>query len=81
MPEIYSVDLRERVLEYVEKHNNKKEASHLFRVGIATFYRWVRQKKEKGNLNPLRRKYGYKTRRFRLLLSDVLPFLREALRQ
>jgi putative transposase len=60
MPKFYSVDLRERVLHYLEKTNDKKSASELFQVGIATIYRWVSRKKEKGHLNPLRRKYAYK---------------------
>jgi transposase len=29
-------------------------------VGIATIYRWVSRKKEKGNVEPLRRPYVYK---------------------
>jgi transposase len=36
------------------------EASRLFCVGIATVYRWVRQKKEKGHVASQKRKYAYK---------------------
>lgn len=60
MPKSYSLDLRERVLKYLEKNKNKKDASSLFQVGIATVYRWVARKKEKGHVQPLRRKYAYK---------------------
>ena len=60
MAKAYSLDLRERVLKYLEKNHEKKEASRLFCVGIATVYRWVRQKKEKGHVVPLQRKYAYK---------------------
>lgn len=60
MPKYYSLDLRERVLKYLEKNQDKKTASHLFQIGIATIYRWVARKKEKGHVQPLRRKYAYK---------------------
>ena len=60
MPKSYSVDLRERVLNYLEKNNNRKAASLLFQVGVATIYRWISRKKEKGNVQPLRRPYAYK---------------------
>jgi transposase len=60
MPKSYSVDLRERVLKHLEKNPDKKAASVLFQVGIATIFRWVSRKKLKGNVEPLRRKYAYK---------------------
>ena len=60
MPKSYSVDLRERVLNYLETNPNKKIASALFQVGIATIYRWISCKKIRGNVQPLRRKYAYK---------------------
>ena len=60
MPKSYSLDLRERVLNYLEKNNNRKAASLLFQVGVATIYRWISRKKEKGNVQPLCRPYAYK---------------------
>ncbi len=60
MAKAYSLDLRERVLKYLEKSDKKKEASLLFHVGIATIYRWIRQKREIGHVIPIRRKYAYK---------------------
>jgi len=60
MPKSYSVDLRERVLQYLEKNKNREAASRLFQVGVATIYRWIARKKEKGNVEPLRRPYVYK---------------------
>jgi transposase len=60
MPKSYSVDLRERVLQYLEKNKNREAASLLFQVGIATIYRWISLKKEKGSVEPLRRPYAYK---------------------
>jgi transposase len=60
MPKSYSIDLREKVLNYLEKNPNRKAASLLFQVGVATIYRWLFLKKEKGNLQPLSRPYVYK---------------------
>lgn len=60
MPKSYSVDLRERVLKHLENNPDKKAASILFQVGIATVFRWVARKKLKGTVEPLRRKYAYK---------------------
>jgi transposase len=52
----YSVDLRKRVLEYLEENKDKTKASQLFRVGIATNYRWVAPQKQRGNVAPSARK-------------------------
>ena len=60
MPKSYSVDLRERVLQYLEKNKNREAASRLFQVGVSNIYRWISRKKEKGNVEPLRRPYAYK---------------------
>ena len=60
MPKFYSLDLRERVLKYLENNKDKKTASQLFQVGLATIYRWITRKKEKGHVKPLRRAYAYK---------------------
>lgn len=56
MPKPYSQDLRKRVLEYVEKTDDKIKASKLFKVGIATIYRWIALKAETGNVAPSKRK-------------------------
>jgi len=60
MPQYYSLDLRERVLKYLESNNNKKATSQLFRIGIATVYRWIALKRKKGHVRPVRREYAYK---------------------
>ena len=52
----YSVDLRKRVLEYIEETKDKRKASQLFKVGIATIYRWIARKTQTGNLEPSRSK-------------------------
>ena len=38
MPKSYSLDLRQRVLNHLEKNPDKKTASVLFQIGIATFF-------------------------------------------
>ena len=48
------------IIRHLEKNPDKKEASVLFQVGIATIFRWAALKKSKGNIEPLRRKYAYK---------------------
>ena len=60
MPKCYSEDVRKKVLVYLEKDNTKQSASELFQIGIATIYRWIVRKKEKGHVKPIRRKYAYK---------------------
>ncbi|MGL5626715.1 MAG: IS630 transposase-related protein, partial [Candidatus Rhabdochlamydia sp.] len=47
------MDLRKRVLQYLEESNDKMKASQLFQVGIATVYRWIKRKKQRGNVEPL----------------------------
>jgi len=71
MCKAYSVDLRERVLDYLNRNNDKNAASELFKVGIATVYRWVKQKMEKGHLEPHHREYVYKKLDYNLLAQYV----------
>ena len=52
----YSVDLRTRVLEYIEETQDKAKASELFKVGIATIYRWIARKRQTGRVNPYSKK-------------------------
>lgn len=52
MAKFYSLDLRRRVLKYVEATADKAKASQLFKVGTATIYRWIARKKQNGNLEP-----------------------------
>jgi len=48
----YSIDLRERVIEYVESGGRKSDAARLFQVGRDTVYRWLRLKKATGQCRP-----------------------------
>ena len=42
----YSLDLRKRVLKYLEKGNTQKEASVIFEVSPKTVTNWVKRNKE-----------------------------------
>ena len=56
MAKPYSVDLRRRVLAYIEETADKTKASQLFKVGIATIYRWIARKTQTGNVEPSSKK-------------------------
>ncbi|MDP3588065.1 MAG: IS630 transposase-related protein, partial [Sulfuricurvum sp.] len=49
----YSTDLRKRVLEYIEETKDKVKASQVFKVGIATIYRWIARKTQTGSVTLL----------------------------
>jgi transposase len=53
----YSVDLRNRVIDFVNKGNSQKKASVIFNVGTSTITRWLALLSEKGSLEkrPLNR--------------------------
>ena len=59
MARAYSIDLRTRVIEYLNNNSDKETASQLFQVSRATIYRWLARNREKGHINPMRRKYAY----------------------
>lgn len=56
----YSTDLREKVIIYLEKGNSIQKASSVFSVGTATIYRWLKQKKEQGHLDPKKKETSYR---------------------
>ena len=55
----YSIDLRERVLLFIEKGGSKESASKVFSLGRTTVYKWINKKASTGKLNdgPRRRKW------------------------
>lgn len=67
MCKAYSVDLRKRGLDYLKRKDDKKAAGELFNVGIATVYRWIRQQKEKGHVEPHHREFVYKKLDYNIL--------------
>lgn len=46
----YSIDLRERVLSYIEDGHTQKEASDVFNIPRQTIYNWFCLKTETGDL-------------------------------
>jgi transposase len=48
----YSLELRERVVSFVEKGNSRKSASEVFSVHYNTVKAWVKQFRERGCLTP-----------------------------
>jgi transposase len=56
MSKPYSLDLRNRVLEYIDETKDKVKASQIFKVGIATIYRWIARKTQIGSVAPFSKK-------------------------
>lgn len=50
----YSIDLRERVLSYIEDGHTQKEASQVFNVTRQTIYNWLCLKNKTGSLKMCR---------------------------
>jgi transposase len=57
MPMAYSVDLRSRVIDFIEQGHTQEETSLIFNVGTATIQRWLTLLSETGSLEkrPLNR--------------------------
>lgn len=55
----YSLDLRERALDHLEKEKDTKATSELFKISQRTIQRWAKQKLETGNIAPRKRKFAY----------------------
>jgi len=58
----YGVDLRERVLSFIDSGNSKYEAERVFKVSRKTIYNWINLKSKSGNISikPVRNIGGYK---------------------
>ena len=50
----YSQDLRERIVQAVEQGKPRSEVSLVFDVSLSTIKRYIRQKREKGHIQPKR---------------------------
>lgn len=59
----YSIDLRSKVLSYLEDGHTQKETCEVFGIGNKTLYNWLRLKQETGSI-ALRRAKQYKTSKF-----------------
>ena len=49
----YSLDLRQKVVLYVECGHSRVSAAKIFGIGKSTVHRWILRKRESGTLNPL----------------------------
>ena len=45
----YSIDLREKVIKYIESGNSQQSASKIFRLNVSTVNRWWLRYKREGN--------------------------------
>ena len=52
MPRFYSLDLRKKVIDYLQKGGAVGRAVEVFGICQDTVYRWKRQFKKQGNINP-----------------------------
>lgn len=60
----YSLDLRKRVLFYIEQGYSQRDACRVFNMSRKTIYNWIRQKATTGDLC-LRRAKSYQTSKFK----------------
>lgn len=51
----YSLDLREKVIRFLEEGKSKKEASMVFKLNQKTVAIWYKRYKEEGHYNPRKR--------------------------
>jgi transposase len=54
MGKAYGIDLRRRVVGFVERGGTLADAAERYEVGYATVVRWLRRHRESGSLDPSR---------------------------
>lgn len=69
----YSIDLRERVIKFIEEGGSKSEASRIFDVTRKAIYSWIKKKASNGTL-----KDSPPKRRWKKLEPDALKKYIEA---
>ena len=52
MSNFYSLDLRERVISFIDEGGSKADACRIFKIGHNTVYLWIRQRKSRGTIKP-----------------------------
>ena len=68
----YSLDMRERVIKFVEEGGSKVKAAAIFGICRDTIYGWLRKKAEQGTLQDSPPKRGWKKLNPVVLLAYVL---------
>ena len=48
----FSLDLRERVISYIQAGHNQSDTSKTFNLGIGTILNWIKLYQETGSLSP-----------------------------
>ena len=67
----YSVDLRERVITFIEEGGSKVDAARIFDVSRNTIYSWLTKKAERGTLKDDPPKRGWKKINPEVLIAYV----------
>jgi len=67
----YSLDLRERVITFVEKGGSKTDAARIFGVCRVTIYSWLTKKAETGTLKDKPPQRGWKKLNPQALIAYV----------
>jgi transposase len=49
---IYSEDLREKVMEYIDKYYSQSYVARLFNISNKTVWNWIKLRKDTGSLKP-----------------------------
>jgi transposase len=70
----YSLDLREKVVKYVERHNNMLEASREFEIGYETVRSWMRAYYQENRLKP---REAYRQEPYKLNWEELERFVKE----
>jgi transposase len=70
----YSIDLRERVITFIESGGSKVDAAHIFGVCRVTVYKWLRKKSETGTVKDAPPKRGWKKINPQALIDYVNKF-------
>ena len=65
----YSLDLRKKVIEYINKGNSQKKASSIFNIHKNTISRWCVRKRKEGILSPKIR-LGFKSQVDKIKLQE-----------
>lgn len=67
----YSIDLRERVIKFIEKSGSKTKAAKVFNISRTTIHEWLLKKTKTGTLEDAKPKRGWKKLEPEALISYV----------
>ena len=67
----YSIDLRERIIQFVEEGHSKTEAAKVFGVSRFTILNWLHKRSKTGTLRDAKPRRGWKKLEPKALISYV----------